>query len=739
MTLPFGNLTVAFVDFGVTAARAFQGGASPEASAALADAAENFRKTAALDTLYLVGIGTSDIFKCRMRRPNHILFAGLGMFLTTYIYMVTWIRTAEVAAKRIRENYLRSILRQDVAFFDNVGAGEVATRIQTDTHLVQQGVSEKVPMALSFVATFFTGFILAFARSWKLSLALSSIVPCIAIVGGLMNVFASKLKLAQLTHVAEGGSLAEEVISTIRTAQAFGTQKKLAKMYDKHIEENHGIDSTIALVNGAAGGAMFFIVYSAYGLAFHFGTTLVLAGEVDVGIIVNVFLAILIGSFSLALLAPELAAISNARGAAGKLFETIDRIPPIDSASPNGLKPDVSTIKGEITFNNVRFNYPSRPEVPILRGVDFVFPAGMTTALVGASGSGKSTVVALVERFYDPLSGSVMLDGVDIRDLNIRWLRSQIGLVSQEPTLFATTIRGNVEHGMIGTEMENLSDEGRMEKVKEACIKANADGFITQLPEGYNTLVGERGFLLSGGQKQRIAIARAIVSDPKVLLFDEATSALDTRSEGVVQNALDKASRGRTTITIAHRLSTIKDAEMIYVMGDGMVLEKGTHNQLLRDEDGPYAKLVQAQKLKERQRLEDDTDASGHNTPIGHHAPADLTDPSAMMKLKQQGKMGKEKAGRDIEKAAHDEKLLGRTDTSRSLASDILKQRALDTGGPEKEYSIVYILKRMAHINRDSWLFYVLGFVATVGGGMVYPVFGIVYGMSTHHFRDSHD
>jgi len=452
-----------------------------------------------------------------------------------------------------------------------------------------------------------------------------------------------------------------------------------------------------------------------------------LSGEINVGTIVNVFLAILIGSFSLAMLAPELSAISNARGAASKLFETIDRIPPIDSASPEGLKPDPSTVKGEITFSNVRFNYPSRPEVPILRGIDLSFPAGKTAALVGSSGSGKSTVISLVERFYDPLSGSVRLDGLDIRDLNIRWLRSQIGLVSQEPTLFATTIRGNVEHGMIGTDLELLPDEERMEKVREACIKANADGFINALPDGYNTLVGERGFLLSGGQKQRIAIARAIVSDPKVLLLDEATSALDTRSEGVVQNALDKASKGRTTITIAHRLSTIKDAEMIYVMGDGMVLEKGTHNQLLQDAEGPYAKLVQAQKLKERQHVDDD-DTSGHNTPVGAHGAADLNDPAATMKLKQKERMEKERADREIEQAAMEEKPLGRADTSRSLASDILKQRPQEAGTEEREYGMLYIFKRMAKINRESWHFYVLGFIASAAGGMVYPVFGIVYG-----------
>jgi ATP-binding cassette subfamily B (MDR/TAP) protein 1 len=406
------------------------------------------------------------------------------MFIATYIYMVIWVRNSEVAAKRMRERYLQSILRQDVAFFDNVGAGEVATRIQTDTHLVQLGISEKVAVATSFLGAFFTGFILAFIRGWKLALAVSSILPCIVITGAVMNIFMSKLKMAQLGYVAQGGTLAEEVISTIRTAQAFGTQKDLASMYDVYIDKTHSLDSRISIINGCGLAVFFFVIYAAYGLAFSFGATLILRGEANVGVVVNVFLAILIGSFSLAMLAPELQAISNARGAASKLFSTIDRIPPIDSASPDGLKPDPASIEGHISFHDVRFNYPSRPDIPILKGIDLEFPAGKTAALVGASGSGKSTVVALVERFYDPLSGSIQLDGTEIKDLNVKWLRSQIGLVSQEPTLFATTIRGNVEHGLIGTGLEHLSDEERMKKVREACIKANADGFITALPEG---------------------------------------------------------------------------------------------------------------------------------------------------------------------------------------------------------------------------------------------------------------
>jgi ATP-binding cassette subfamily B (MDR/TAP) protein 1 len=257
---------------------------------------------------------------------------------------------------------------------------------------------------------------------------------------------------------------------------------------------------------------------------------------------VNVVIAILIGAFSLGMAAPEIQAVAHGRAAAAKLYATIDRVPTIDSASPDGLKPE--RCDGRVTLENVKFNYPSRPDVPIVKDLSLIIEAGTTVALVGASGSGKSTIISLVERFYDPLYGAVRLDGVDIKELNVRWLRSQIGLVSQEPVLFATSIRNNVAHGLVGTNWENVPEEEKFALIKEACIKANADGFVSKLPDGYDTLVGERGFLLSGGQKQRIAIARAIVSDPRILLLDEATSALDTQSEGTVQNALDKASKG---------------------------------------------------------------------------------------------------------------------------------------------------------------------------------------------------
>lgn len=687
MSLLFGNLTQDFISFQtvlLTSQDSSNSTAQAIAQGDLPEAAAHFRHVAALDASYLV-------------------YIGVGMFVCTFIYMYIWVYTGEIGAKRLRERYLQAVLRQDIAYFDNVGAGEVATRIQTDTHLVQQGISEKVALVVNFLAAFAVGFILAYIRSWRLALALSSILPVIAITGGIMNKFVSTFMQGSLKHVAEGGTLAEEVISTIRTAQAFGSQKVLAEMYDGHVEKAHVLDMKAAAWHGGGLAVFFFVIYSAYALAFDFGTTLVNRGQANPGLVINVFLAILIGSFSLALLAPEMQAVTHARGAAAKLYETIDRVPSIDSSDPGGLKPE--SCVGEIRLENVKFNYPSRPDVPIVKDLSLTFPAGQTIALVGASGSGKSTVISLVERFYDPLSGAVKLDGIDIKTLNVRWLRSQIGLVSQEPTLFATTIQGNVEHGLIGTPYEHASPEEKFNLIKEACIKANADGFISKLPLGYDTMVGERGFLLSGGQKQRIAIARAIVSDPRILLLDEATSALDTQSEGIVQNALDKAAAGRTTITIAHRLSTIKDADCIYVMGDGLVIESGTHNELLADTTGAYARLVAAQKLREANEKrvvedEDDTDTAGSDEQ------------------------------EDIEKQAAEENPLKRQNTgSRSLASEIIDQKKREQDGikKKKHFSMPYLFRRMGRINSASWKLYLLGGIAACLTGGVYPAFGVVF------------
>ncbi|GLJ36715.1 hypothetical protein SUGI_0738890 [Cryptomeria japonica] len=282
---------------------------------------------------------------------------------------------------------------------------------------------------------------------------------------------------------------------------------------------------------------------------------------------------------------PNIRYFSEACSAAERIFEMIERVPIIDS--DDGRGDILEQVRGEVEFRNVEFAYPSRPEILIFSNFCLTIQPGKTVALVGGSGSGKSTAVALVERFYDPLAGQILLDGVDITKLKLKWLRSQIGLVSQEPALFATSIKENILFGKEG---------GSMEEVIAAAEAANAHKFITQLPDGYDTQVGERGVQMSGGQKQRIAIARAMLRDPRLLVLDEATSALDAGSEKIVQDALDNASIGRTTLIIAHRLSTIRNADLIAVVGNGQVIESGEHNDLICREGGAYAALVQLQQ-----------------------------------------------------------------------------------------------------------------------------------------------
>ncbi|CAG8600245.1 9961_t:CDS:10, partial [Acaulospora colombiana] len=274
------------------------------------------------------------------------------------------------------------------------------------------------------------------------------------------------------------------------------------------------------------------------------------------------------------------------------LFYVIDRVPTIDSSSSSGEKLTKSSVKGRLEFKNIDFYYPSRPDVQILKNFNLEIEPGQTVALVGSSGSGKSTIIGLLERFYNPAKGTILLDGEDIRNINIKSLRTQIGLVGQEPILFPESIRQNIEWGAAPDAPEPSLDE-----IIEACKKSNAHEFITDLPNKYDTKVGEKGALMSGGQKQRIAIARALIKDPAILLLDEATSALDTESELLVQEALDKASLRRTTIVIAHRLSTVKNADKIVVMSKGEVLEVGRHEELI-SRHGVYYGLVQAQELK---------------------------------------------------------------------------------------------------------------------------------------------
>ncbi|CAK7240170.1 MAG: GTPase-activating protein [Sporothrix thermara] len=524
----------------------------------------------------------------------YFVYLAIGEFVTTYIFTVGFIYTGEHISSKIREHYLESCMHQNIGFFDKLGAGEVTTRITADTNLIQEGISEKVGLTLAAVATFLTAFIIGFVEYWKMTLILLSTLFALLFIMGGGSRFIIKYGKESVDAYAEGGSVAEEVLSSIRNCVAFGTQDRLAKQYDIYLTraERAGFRVKASLAMMIAG--MMMILYLNYGLALWVGTKFIIDGVVPLSKVLIVMMSVMIGAFNIGNVAPNLQAFTTGLAAAAKIYNTIDRVSCLDPSSDEGET--IENLQGTIRLEHVKHIYPSRPEVVVMQDISLVIPAGKTTALVGASGSGKSTIVGLVERFYNPVEGTVYLDDHDISKLNLRWLRQNIALVQQEPVLFGTTIFNNIAHGLIGSKHEHADIKDKEVLVHDAARKANAHDFITALPEGYETNVGERGFLLSGGQKQRIAIARAIVSDPKILLLDEATSALDTRSEGVVQAALDVASEGRTTITIAHRLSTIKDAHNIVVMSAGRIVEQGSHNELI-EKRGAYYNLVSAQSI----------------------------------------------------------------------------------------------------------------------------------------------
>ena len=342
------------------------------------------------------------------------------------------------------------------------------------------------------------------------------------------------------------------------------------------------------------------------------GARYLVAGNMSLSDVLIVVMTIMLGAFSIGNVVPNIQTFTTALSAAVKIFSTIDRVSPIDPGATKGLTLD--HFDGVLELRNIKHIYPSRPDVIVMEDFNAVFPPG-TTALVGASGSGKSTVVHLIEMFYRPVRGQILLDGHEISTLNLRWLRQQISLVSQETTLFSTTIYENIRRGL-GTKFDQDTEGKQRERVIDAAKLANAHEFITSLSDGYETYVGEHGAQLSGGQKQRIAVARAIISDPKILLLDEATSALDTKSEEAVQAALDAASKGRTTISIAHRLSTIKTADNIIVMAEGRVVEQGKHDNLLGLK-GAYYQLGKAQRIVDFVDGNENTAREAHlNNPV---------------------------------------------------------------------------------------------------------------------------
>ncbi|KAF7594199.1 hypothetical protein BBP40_009903 [Aspergillus hancockii] len=562
---------------------------------------------------FTVGTRLPDDFMSQVSKFSlYFVYIGIARFGCTYIYSSLLTYIAYHLTRNIRHRYLRAAFSQETGYFDKGTSGSISAQAASNGKLIHSGISEKLGIFIQAIATFIAAFILAFVNHWKLTLITICVVPILIVVGGGLAVVDAGIETKILKINAQAASYAENILTGVRAVHAFSLRPRVIHKYDQYLQHALEIGMKKNAVYGFLFSSEYFITYAGMGLAFWQGIRMLASGDIpDIGTVFTVLFSVIIAASTITSIAPHTVTFARAASAAAELFTLIDRKSEINPFDESGDKPQDTC--GIIDIDRIDFNYPSRPDVRVLEDFSLHVPAGKVTALVGASGCGKSTIVGLLERWFKPLAGSIKLDGKDIEQLNLRWLRTNVRLVQQEPVLFNGTVLDNISSGLIGTPWETASSEAQQKRVEEAAKLSFAHGFIMNLPNGYKSLIGERGSRLSGGQKQRIAIARSIISEPKILLLDEATSALDPHAEGIVQQALDRASRNRTTIVIAHKLATIRNADNIVVMSNGKIVEQGQHNELVAG-GGAYANLVKAQDLsaapsanKEEQSTDDDT------------------------------------------------------------------------------------------------------------------------------------
>lgn len=524
--------------------------------------------------------------------PNSINDIGLIAFAILFIQaFVSFFRIrlfVEVAEKALadirRDTYFRMITLP-MNFFANRRVGELNSRISADLSQIQDTLTTTLAEMIRQIILLVGGIAILVYVSGKLTLFLLCILPVIVVAGVFFGKALRKISRSAQDKLAESNTIVEETLQGISNVKAFVNEAFEANRYDKSLREVVKIALKGANYRGLFASFIVFCLFGAIMGVLWYGTFLVKAGDLSVGdllayVFYSFFVGAAMGSF------PELYAnVQKAIGASERVLEILD-----EEHEPISMNPEDNAVKhvlkGNISFQNAFFNYPSRPDIAVLKGVSFDANAGEKIAIVGPSGAGKSTIAGLILRFYNLQKGAILFDGQSITDLAITDIRNQVAIVPQDVILFGGTIKENIAYGKL-----SASDE----EIMEAAKKANAHQFVSGFPEGYETVVGERGVKLSGGQRQRIAIARALLKDPAILILDEATSSLDSESEKLVQEALELLMKGRTSIIIAHRLSTIREADKIIVLDHGQIVESGTHKELSQIEEGLYKRLSSLQ------------------------------------------------------------------------------------------------------------------------------------------------
>ncbi|KAL7976656.1 hypothetical protein Chor_008605, partial [Crotalus horridus] len=620
----------------------------------------------------------SDIENQMASHAYYFVGIGFAVLLCSFVEIWTFVTTSARQTSRIRDKFFFAVLHQEMAWFDITPIGTLNTRLTEDINTIHKGIGDKIGIIIQDFSTFLTGVIIGFSYGWKLTLVILSVTPLIAVSGALWSYILSALTAKELLAYAKAGSVAEEILSAIRTVVAFNGQKKAIARYDKNLEEAQSIGTKKTITTNISIGVSQFLIYGCYALAFWYGTKLTVdeKDNYDIGRVLIVFFSVLIGAFALGQASPNLENVANARGAAYQVFKIIKKPRPIDSSSTEGFKLD--KLRGEIEFKNIFFSYPSRPNIQILRGLNLKIQPGQTIALVGSSGCGKSTTIQLLQRFYDPPQGQITIDGHDIRTLNIKWMRKNIGIVSQEPVLFATTIAGNIRYGR-----EDITDA----EIEEAAKEANAYDFITKLPD-----------------------ARA----------------------------------GRTTIVIAHRLSTIRTADVIAGFEKGVLVEQGTHSELMAHKGVYYALVMQQNYQGEEQESETSNEETEFETEDENSGISEKED---LYEIADLNDLGGSNAGTEVAEYGSLRRISNRPSLSRASTKRFSERKRRKKQKKKKEAKKVHVKEtlpdvpysRILALNKPEFCYIGIGVVAAAIAGGITPAFAVLFGKIIGAFQEQDD